>query len=110
VERNSCNRTSFFLDISLPRLNEMTAARRIRKVPPESKIIFVSQEFDPDVVEEAFNIGAWAYIVKTQAGTDLLAAVDAVVEGGQFVSHVLSGKGPRPSVATRQPLVAAPAP
>ena len=64
-----------FLDISLPRLNGMAAARRIRTLSPQSKIIFVSQESDPDVVEEAFNIGAWGYVAKTNAGTDLLAAV-----------------------------------
>src|SRR5437762_6442541 len=99
-----------FLDISLPRLNGVAAARRIRTLSPQSKIIFVSQESDPYVVQEAFNLGATGYVAKTNAGTDLLAAVDAILEGRQFVSAVLSGKGPRPSVATRQPLVAAPAP
>ena len=78
-----------FLDISLPRLNGMAAARRIRTLSPQSKIVFVTQESDADVVEEAFNIGAWGYVAKTNAGTDLLAAVDAVVEGRQFVSAAL---------------------
>ncbi len=71
------------------RLNGMAAARRIRTLSPQSKIVFVTQESDADVVEEAFNIGAWGYIEKTNAGTDLLAAVDAVVEGRQFVSAAL---------------------
>jgi DNA-binding NarL/FixJ family response regulator len=81
------------LDIGLPRLNGMAAVRRIRKVSPQSKIIFVTQESDADVVQEAFNLGALGYVVKTQAGADLLAAVDAVLEDRQFVSPVLSGRG-----------------
>jgi DNA-binding NarL/FixJ family response regulator len=87
------------LDIGLPRLNGMAAARRIRNVSPKSKIIFVTQESDPDVVQEAFNLGAWGYVVKTQAGTDLLAAVDAVLDGRQFVRSALLGQR-----VTMQPL------
>jgi DNA-binding NarL/FixJ family response regulator len=77
------------LDIGLPTLNGIDAARQIRKLSPESKIIFVTQESSADVVQEAFNSGAQGYVLKTRAATDLLAAVDAVLEGRQFVSHGL---------------------
>jgi DNA-binding NarL/FixJ family response regulator len=43
------------------------AARQIRKVAPDSKIMFLSQEFSPDVVEEALRLGALGNVVKTQA-------------------------------------------
>jgi DNA-binding NarL/FixJ family response regulator len=79
------------LDIGLPMLNGMKAARRIRKLAPESRIIFVSQESSPDVVQEALNLGARGYVLKTTAASDLLEAVDAVLEGRQFVSGGLSG-------------------
>src|SRR6476619_4759124 len=46
------------LDLSLPKLNGMEAARRIRKVSPESKIIFLSQEPDPEIVQTALRLGA----------------------------------------------------
>jgi DNA-binding NarL/FixJ family response regulator len=46
------------LDIGLPTLNGIEAARRIRKVAPQSKILFVSQESSTDVVEEALGTGA----------------------------------------------------
>ena len=82
-----------FLDINLPRLNGIAAARRIRKLSPKSKIIFVSQEADPDVVQEAFSLGATGYVAKINAGTDLLAAMDAAVEGRQFVSARIVGQG-----------------
>ena len=78
------------LDIGLPTLTGLEAARQIRKLAPESKIIFVSQESSPDIVQEALSLGARGYVVKTRAAIDLLAAVDAVLEGRQFVSRGLS--------------------
>jgi DNA-binding NarL/FixJ family response regulator len=74
------------LDIGLPILNGFEAARQIRKLVPESKIIFVSQESSADVVQEALSLGAYGYVVKTRAGSDLLAAVEAVLLGKKFVS------------------------
>ena len=69
-------------------------AREILKLSPDSKIVFVSQESNPDVVQEAFNLGARGYVAKTRAASDLLAAADAVLEGGRFVSSGLTGCGP----------------
>ena len=55
------------LDIGLPTLNGLEAARQIRKLVPESKIIFLSQESSADVVQEALRIGARGYVVKVGA-------------------------------------------
>ena len=74
------------LDIGLPTLNGIEAARRICKLVPESKIIFLSQESSPEIVQEAFSLGAWGYVVKTRAGREILAAVDAVISGKKFFS------------------------
>jgi DNA-binding NarL/FixJ family response regulator len=74
------------LDIGLPTLNGFEAARQIRKLVPESKIIFLSQESSDDMVQEALSIGAWGYVVKIHAGTELLTAVEAVISGKRFVS------------------------
>jgi DNA-binding NarL/FixJ family response regulator len=79
------------LDIGLPSLNGIEAARRIRKLSPKSKILFVSQESAADVVQEALALGVLGYVVKAHAGSELLAAVEAVLEGRQFVSRGLSG-------------------
>jgi len=73
------------LDIALPSLNGIEAARRIRTLAPESKIIFLSQESSPDVVQEAFSLGAQGYVVKAKAGSELLDAVDAVISGKKFI-------------------------
>jgi DNA-binding NarL/FixJ family response regulator len=79
------------LDIGLPTLNGIEAARRIRKLSPKSKILFVSQESSADAVQEALSLGALGYVVKAHAGSELLSAVGAVLEGKQFVSGGLSG-------------------
>ena len=80
------------LDIGLPSLNGVEAARRIRKVSPKSKIVFISQESSADVVQEALALGALGYVVKAHAGSELLAAAEAVLESRQFVSSGLSGQ------------------
>jgi len=80
------------LDIGLPKIDGIEAARRIRKLVPESKIIFLSLVSDADVVHLALGLGALGYVDKVQAGTELLAAVDAVLQGKQFVSSGLENR------------------
>ena len=79
------------LDIGLPTLDGMSGAREICKLS-KSKIIFVTQESGADFVQEALALGAWGYVVKARASTDLLAAVDAVCDGQKFVSDEFSQK------------------
>ena len=81
------------LDIGLPRLNGIEAARQIRKLSPNSRILFVSQESSADIVQAALEIGAKGYVVKADAGRELVAALDAVLRGQTFVSKSLAGHG-----------------
>jgi DNA-binding NarL/FixJ family response regulator len=78
------------LDIGLPSLNGIEAARRIRSVSPNSKILFVSENHFSDVIEEALRTGALGYVVKSDAASDLLPAVEAVLQGKKFVSASVS--------------------
>ena len=80
------------LDIGLPSLNGIEAARQIRVLSPNSRILFLSQESSVDMVEAALRLGALGYVVKAHAGTELLAAMEAVSQGRQFVSRGLSGR------------------
>jgi NarL family two-component system response regulator LiaR len=80
------------LDIGLPTLNGIEAARLIRKLTPSSRILFLSQNIDLDVVQAALCTGALGYVHKTNAAGELLFAVDAVLRGEQFVSSRLKGK------------------
>lgn len=74
------------LDIGLPNLNGLEAAKRIRQVAPNAAIIFLTQNSDRDVVRAALSNGALGYVLKADAGRELLAAVVRVLEGDDFVS------------------------
>jgi DNA-binding NarL/FixJ family response regulator len=78
------------LDIGLPTLNGIEAARRIRKVSPASRILFVSENRSADIAEEALSTGASGYVVKSDTGSELLPAVKAVLEGKRFISASLA--------------------
>lgn len=77
------------LDVGLPVLNGIEAGRRIRRVSPNSKILFLSQESSVEVVEEALRLGAHGYVLKSDAASELLPAIEAVRQGKQFVSRRL---------------------
>ena len=77
------------LDIGLPRLNGIEAARRIRKVSPNSRILFVSCESSAEVVQEALSVGAHGYLLKSDA-VELPLAVNVVLQGKQFLSSRLA--------------------
>jgi DNA-binding NarL/FixJ family response regulator len=79
------------LDIGLPSLNGIEAARRIRERCPNSKVLFLSAQRDWDIVEEALRAGAVGYVVKSDAASELLPAVRAVLQGKQFVSASFTG-------------------
>jgi len=74
------------LDIGLPDLNGIEVARQIREVAPLSKILFLSENRSLEVVAEALRSGGDGYVVKSSAASDLLPAVESVLQGKQFVS------------------------
>lgn len=78
------------LDIALPKQNGLLAARQIRKLSPESKILFLSQESDPEIVQEALNLGASGYVAKVAVTNELIDATRAVLRGEQFISKILA--------------------
>jgi len=79
------------LDIGLPTLSGIEAARRIRETSPKSRILFVSENRSRDIAEEALSTGAGGYVVKSVAASELLPAVEAILQGKQFVSAGLTG-------------------
>jgi two-component system nitrate/nitrite response regulator NarL len=74
------------LDIGLPNLNGIEAANRIRQVAPGTKIIFLTQNSDKEIVAAALRTGAHGYVLKKDAGRELLAGVAGVLAGNDFVS------------------------
>jgi DNA-binding NarL/FixJ family response regulator len=78
------------LDIGLPVLNGIEAARQIREVSPVSKILFTTENRSWDIVEEALRSGGSGYVLKSNAATELLTAVEAVLQGKTFLSDCLT--------------------
>jgi DNA-binding NarL/FixJ family response regulator len=81
------------LDISLPDISGIEVAPGIRNTSPESRIIFVSQHISIPLAKDALQGGAYGYVVKSDAGLDLLAAIEAAHEGRSFVSRTLHAQG-----------------
>jgi len=77
------------LDIGLPKLNGIEAARQIRKLVPKARILFLSSNSDPDVVRAAFIAGGQGYVLKSDAEGALLRGIEAVLLGKQVVSSSL---------------------
>lgn len=74
------------LDVGLPLLNGFDAARLIRKLAPDSKIIFVSQDFSASLAKDVASLGAFGCVAKTRAASDLLPAIAAAMLGNTFFS------------------------
>jgi DNA-binding NarL/FixJ family response regulator len=85
------------LDIGLPTLNGIEAARRILELSPKSTILFVSENRSWDIAEEALRTGAIGYVLKSDAARELLPAIKAALEDRQFVSAGLTGRNPADS-------------
>ena len=79
------------VDINLPLLNGIDAARQIRKVAPRVKIIFLTMHAEKDLVSEAFRLGASGYVLKQGAAPELQFAVQQVMKGYTYVSPTVAG-------------------
>jgi DNA-binding NarL/FixJ family response regulator len=89
-----------FLDISLPNLSGIEAARQIRKVSPNSKIIFVSTYASWEIAEKALDTGASGYVVKVDVANELAKAVQTVFQGKLYICRRLKGSADPESTQT----------
>lgn len=78
------------MDVGLPNLNGIEAARRILQLVPRKKVSFLSDYSSTDIVQEALNTGANGYVLKSRAESELLPAAKAVLTGQVFVSQALA--------------------
>jgi nitrogen-specific signal transduction histidine kinase/CheY-like chemotaxis protein len=74
------------MDVSLPGINGIELASRLREMCPDVKLLFLSQYDDPDVVRAVLHTGALGYVLKVDVGKELLPAVAAVLRGDRFLS------------------------
>jgi len=78
------------LDLGLPKLSGAEVARRVGSLTPAPKILVLSQESSADVVQEMLSLGALGYVHKPRALSDLIPAIDAILQGKTFVSSDLA--------------------
>ncbi len=74
------------LDIAMPRLNGLDAARYLKRTMPKIKLIFMTMNEDPDLVGEAFRAGASGFLLKQAAAFELMDAIEKVLAGGSYVT------------------------
>ena len=86
VEKAQALKPDLIVDIGLPGLDGIEAARRISRLIPTARILFVSQISDADVVQAALSNGAKGYVWKQNAAIDLMLAIETVLRGANFVS------------------------
>ncbi len=89
------------VDVAMPRLNGLDAARQIKHSMPHVKLIFMTMNEDPDLVGEAFRAGGSGFLLKQAAAFELTAAIDKVVKGGSYVTP--SAAEGQANIALREP-------
>ncbi len=78
------------LDISMPLLNGLEAARQLTKLVPESKVIFLTMHASPTYATEAFQAGASGYLLKRSAVSELSQAIQSVLQGQQYLTPLIT--------------------
>jgi DNA-binding NarL/FixJ family response regulator len=78
------------LDLSMPLLNGLDAARQIKQTNPSIRLVFVTMNEDPDMAAEAFRAGGSAYLLKRSAGTELLTAIREAMKGRSYVTPLVT--------------------
>jgi DNA-binding NarL/FixJ family response regulator len=77
------------LDIAMPMLNGLEAARQFRAIMPHLKVVFVTMNPDPDMAQEALKVGASGYLLKTSAASELIKAIREVMRGLKYVTPTI---------------------
>lgn len=78
------------LDVAMPLLNGLDAARQLHRDLPDARIIFLTMSEDPDLAAEAFRVGAAGYLLKNSAGSELLLAVREVSQGRSYITPLMT--------------------
>ena len=79
------------VDIAMPMLNGLDAARKLKRLMPAVKVIFLTVNEDPDLAAEAFRSGGSAFLLKHSAASELREAIANVVQGRSYVTPLVTG-------------------
>ena len=97
-----CKPDIVLMDITMPELNGIEATRQIQEELPGAKVIILSVHADSEHVYRAFQAGAWGYMLKESAGSEVVAAVRTVHAGRRYLSQKLAEAGMDDYVHERQ--------
>jgi DNA-binding NarL/FixJ family response regulator len=77
-------------DISMPQLNGLHAAERIKRILPAAKVLYVTVNQDPDIIAKAFRYGASGYVLKTSGASELVTAIRCILQGERYLTPALA--------------------
>jgi DNA-binding NarL/FixJ family response regulator len=80
------------MDISMPKLNGLKATQKLNQVCPQVKVLTLSRHTDDGYIRELLGAGAWAYVLKQSAPSELIHAIRAVAAGGKYIDPKLAAK------------------
>ncbi len=98
----SCKPDIVLMDITMPELNGIEATRQIQEELPATKVVILSVHADSEHVYRAFQAGAWGYMLKESAGSEVVQAVRTVYEGNRYLSQKLAEAGMNEYIYERQ--------
>src|SRR5262245_53783898 len=78
------------VDVSMPLLNGIDAARQLKELVPETRLVFLTMNEDPELAAEAFRVGASAYLVKRSAASELLTAIREALRSRSYVTPLIT--------------------
>lgn len=80
------------LDMAMPLLNGLEAGRQLKHLMPQTKLIYLTVNQDPDFAAEAFRIGASGYLLKNSAARELFHAIQEALQGRRYVTPLVNDK------------------
>jgi DNA-binding NarL/FixJ family response regulator len=78
------------LDIRMPTMNGLNAGERLKQLMPSVKLVYLTQDQDPDIAAQAFRVGASAYLLKNSAASELAHAIRSVMRGSPYVTPLMT--------------------
>src|SRR6185503_11735253 len=78
------------IDVRMPTMNGLNAGERLKQLMPSVKLVYLTQDQDPDIAAQAFRLGASAYLLKNSAASELVKALRLVMGGSPYVTPLMT--------------------
>ncbi|HZT75338.1 MAG TPA: response regulator transcription factor [Vicinamibacterales bacterium] len=78
------------LDVAMPLLNGIDAGRQIKQMLPDTRLVFLTMNEEPEIAAEAFRVGASAFLLKRSAASELVTAIREAMNGRSYVTPIVT--------------------